>query len=144
VALTRRKFLTACGATLAVSVTGHWAHVARTVIGRKHWMASELTLEFFEKHVGETFTVSHEQTGDVDLKLARTMDVHTPFKKHHGTPAMEAFAVHFEGPTDKPLHQATFRFAHPEAGTFDLFMVPVVSRDPGVRRYEVAISRVLA
>jgi len=106
-------------------------------------MVNELTREFFEKLVGQTFTVSHPQTGEVAMKLARTLDTRAPFNKHNGGPAMETFAVHFEGPADKPLPQATFRFAHPEAGTFDLFTVPVVSRDPDVRSYEVTISRLL-
>ena len=107
-------------------------------------MVNELTRGLFEKHAGETFTVSHAQTGDVALKLVDAVDTQARLKKQHGGPAIETFALYFEGPADNPLHQDTFTFAHPIVGTFDLFMVPVVSRDPGIRRYEVIISRLLA
>jgi hypothetical protein len=142
--LTRRKFLTACGATLAVGVASGWASAAGAITGRKHWMVTELTLGLFEKHVGEMFTVSHPQVGDVVLKLVSAVDSRAGLKKRNGGPAMETFAAHFEGAVDNPLPQDTFRFAHPTVGTFDLFMVPVVSRDPGVRRYEVIVNRLLA
>ena len=107
-------------------------------------MVSELTLSLFQQHVGETFTVSHPEAGDVALKLVKAVDARANLKKHAGGPPMETFSIQFEGPADAPLQQDTFTFAHATVGTFELFTVPIVSRDPGVRRYEAIISRLLA
>lgn len=106
-------------------------------------MVEELTQALFEKHIGETFTVSHAEYGSVPLKLTSVLDTGGRFPQRDGAPNIETFSVCFEGPKEKPLPQDTFAFSNPAIGAFDLFMVPVVSRDPGVRRYEIIISRLL-
>lgn len=105
-------------------------------------MVDELTREIFEKHVGEAFTV-HDGTSEVCLRLLDAVDTQSRFTKQRGGPQIESFAIHFAGPASCALPQAIYQFQNSAMGTFELFMVPVVSHDPGVMRYEAIINRLV-
>lgn len=53
----------------------------------------------------------------------------------------EKFSLLFRGSGPVPLTQRMYRFEHPEAGQFDLFIVLVICHERGVRHYEAIINR---
>ena len=145
-ALNRREFLGACGAAAALGLTGvsMTARAAETGT-RKHWMIDELTKELFEKHVGETFTVTLEE-GSVATPLRLASVKSAPERMclgPDGKPFAEMFSLMFEGAKETALAQHIYTFDHAGMGTFAVFLVPVVSPSPEVKRYEEAFSRML-
>jgi hypothetical protein len=71
-----------------------------------------------------------------ELELLRVL----PLRWHVGRVG-EKFSLVFRGPVDRPLPQDLYRFEHAEAGTFELLLVPVVTRHAAELRYEAIINR---
>lgn len=74
-----------------------------------------LTPEQFDPLVGARFAVS--ELADV-LELVSVARLNSP------SPRPQPFSLTFASRTHK-LTQATFRLAHPQLGTFDVFLVPL-------------------
>ncbi len=112
---------------------------------RKAWMVSELTKDLFKQHVGEKFIVKASEP-EVREELTLTAVEDAPERKTlgpDGKPLLETFTVTFESESEQSLVQRIYDFEHGGIGTFSLFMVPVVSNKPGVRRYEIVFNRLL-
>jgi hypothetical protein len=142
VSLNRREFMWACGGTVAALSWG--AAPAGPGMEGKTWMIPELSREFFEKLVGETFWVAPEAGKEAALKLAKVVDT-TP-RAPEGRPCpvrTESFSAMFAGAPEMPLQQGIHTFRHPAVGETALFLVPVVSATPEVRRYEVVVNRLV-
>lgn len=112
---------------------------------RKAWMVNELTKDLFKQHIGEKFIVKASAPAlRAELTLAAVEDA--PGRKtlgQDGKPLTETFSLVFEGGDEQSLAQQIYDFEHGEIGTFSLFLVPVVSRTPGVRHYEIIFNRLL-
>lgn len=104
-------------------------------------MIPELGKELFEGYIGESFAVAPENGPSVPLKLVKVMDTTAPAQ--NGKVYTESFSLFFEGTPETPLGQGLHTFRHERMGETALFMVPVVSRNPAARRYEVVFNRLV-
>lgn len=141
VGMGRRAFLAACGAATA-AFAAHGASVNRE--GRA-WTVEELTLGSFEKWVGKTFTARHAEHGERTLRLDAAEAAPERYRLDmDGKPTLDGFSAFFSAPKEGgSLPQDTYDFVHPEAGTFSLFMTPIVSSDPERHAYQIVINRLL-
>ncbi len=141
----RRQFLQTCGGAVAALALG--AGSARAVVGgeRKEWMIPELSRELFEARLGETFELRSEEGPSVEVKLVKVMESgekHT--RDQAGRARTEGFSVFFEGPRDPLLPQGMYTVTNPAFGETFLFVVPVLSKNPGSSLYEVVINRIIS
>jgi len=97
-------------------------------------MLDQLTKETFEARRGETFRLSDEQAGAVELTLA---DVRG--NNLRGKAPREQFSLHFNGPAEPLLPQRIYRLDNAEMGALDIFLVPVARDDEGVT-YEAVFT----
>lgn len=97
-------------------------------------MLDKVTKETFEPRKGETFELSDEAAGTLDLKLAAVRGTGL-----QGQAPREQFSLHFHGPADPVLPQKIYRLKNAEAGEMDLFLVPVARNDDGVT-YEAVFT----
>ena len=143
--MSRRSFMTVCGAAVAGQVMVPRKVIASIAIERKEWKVAELTLELFKNYVGQTFTVACAPHGVITLTLASVKE-HPGSRKTppNGGPVLEMFTLVFEGPLEKSIPQNLYSFDHVSMGTFELFMVPVHSKNTAVRRYEIAFNRIVS
>jgi hypothetical protein len=77
----------------------------------------------FEPHLNTQFVV-HAPGGDVPVTL-------TAVEKKIDDEIQLCFVVHFTGPTPA-LPQGIYRMTHDVMGEFEIFIVPVHSRRPGI------------
>lgn len=54
---------------------------------------------------------------------------------------VEGFSVVFEGPHDHAFDQGVHQVEHEEEGEGEMFLVPIVSKDPSRRLYEFVVSK---
>jgi len=114
------------------------------VAERKAWMIPDLTKEVFERYLGETFKVSIPGGASASLRLAKVVEACDKHQRdQRGNLRMESFSVLFEGDAQAALPQGIHTFTHTAMGETTLFATPVVSREPGVRCYEVVINRLI-
>lgn len=92
-----------------------------------------LTAERFTALKRTTFAVVLEADRKVNLELTTVSEIRRSRE-------FESFSLQFNGPTEAPLAQQTFRFTHPQLGWFDLFIVPV-GAERGARQYEAVFNR---
>ncbi len=97
-------------------------------------MLDKVTKETFEPRKGETFRLSDDEAGTIDLKLATVNGTGL-----QGKAPREQFSLHFHGPADPLLPQKIYRLENDEAGEMDLFLVPVARDDEGVT-YEAVFT----
>lgn len=97
--------------------------------------AALLRLEVFSPHVGTDFGV--KRGGEwVTLRLSEGKAL-----GGHQAVTREKFSLLFTGDGEKPLQQGTHEFEHPALGEFELFITPVMPREPAERCYEAIINR---
>lgn len=95
----------------------------------------ELKLACFVPRVSRQFRVA-APGAEMDLTLTEA----SPLPRHQADLA-EKFSLIFEGPLHPALPQRMHRLQPADAAPFDLFLVPVASRDPRVRQYQAVINR---
>lgn len=143
-ALDRRRFLTLCGVAAGTVCFGPAARALSALAGGKTLMIDDLSKALFEQYVGEPFTARAEGQEPVALTLSRVVEAPARLQEARGgAPALESFAVLFDGAASAVLPQGMCTLEHPRMGSVTLFMVPVVSGSESVRRYEVVINRLL-
>lgn len=142
----RRQFLRECSlAMLAVSfapatVTGRpWFRSLRTIpIGDLHHCT-------FASHLNTLFDVECG-TGQptLSLELVEASDREGRSRDMSGANLRgESFSLLFRGPANYLLPQGCHQFSHAEIGGFEMFITPVVSRDPGHVTYQAVFNRLL-
>jgi hypothetical protein len=97
-------------------------------------MLDKLTKETFEPRQGETFKLSDDEAGTIDLKLAKVQG-----NGLRGRADREQFSLHFDGPAEPLLPQKIYRLENDEAGEMEIFLVPVAKDDEGVT-YEAVFT----
>lgn len=141
--LTRRGFISACGAAAVSSLAAHAVTAPLASAGSRKLMIEELTPDLFRQHVGQTFHVSDGTGRSEGLALAE-VDDRGEQALRKGAPRIHTFAVYLEGPADAALPQGVYTLSHPEMGTVEgLFLVPVVAQEPGKASYELVFSRLV-
>ena len=139
--LTRRGFISACGAAAVSSLAAHAVTAPSSSPGSRKLMIEELTPDLFRQHVGQAFHVS-DGTGRTEGLVLAEVDDRGEQTLGKGAPRIHTFAVYLEGPADVALPQGVYTLSHPEMGTVEgLFLVPVVAQEPGTATHELVFSR---
>lgn len=94
----------------------------------------ELTKEFFAARAGQHFGVALANGHSLDIELVR-------LREGRSGPRQEVWAVEFRGPGHGYLPQGIYTVSQPEAGTFELFLVPVEQDSQGCYYYESVFNR---
>jgi hypothetical protein len=94
-----------------------------------------VTFRTFEPHLHETFSFETVE-GSISLELVEVEPVRGA-RLPRGL--REPFSLIFRGPSTPILGQDTYRVEHPVLGSFEVFVVPVVSRSEK-RHYQVAFG----
>ncbi len=85
-------------------------------------MIETLEKEDFDAHVGSSFTVTVDEGGSIELKLAEV--AHIGAKIARGA-KRHAFSLLLRGAEDAHLEQRIYRVEHAHFGAMDLFLVPL-------------------
>ena len=94
---------------------------------------SELNIEDFEPHRGESFRLSANGAA-LELKLSEVQRLGTALRNGG------AFSLIFTAPAGTPIApQAIYPIEHPALGTLELFVVPIQPKGDS-RRYEVIFT----
>jgi len=99
----------------------------------------DLTPDFWNKLLGESFLVSAAGSDPVALKLRQVVPGPGSTAGNH---RVESFSLLFLGSEDRVLPQKIYSFEQEKTGRFDLFIVPVGKRADGVE-YEAVFSRLV-
>lgn len=97
-------------------------------------MLDKLTRDTFEPRKGETFKLTDEAAGEVELTLASVQGTGL-----QGKAPREQFSLHFHGPADPVLPQQIYRLENDELGALDIFLVPIAQDDEGTT-YEAVFT----
>ena len=90
---------------------------------------SEFTYETIQPLVGTTFRMEVRGGGSIDLKL---VDVVKMLDKHIDTRMKrDSFSLHFLGPQDPYIPQATYSMKHETLGAHSIFIVPIAKGKDG-------------
>jgi hypothetical protein len=110
---------------------------------RRAWRFMPLEKLNFQTFAGQLHTIFHVVLGDgnvVPLELIEATEG-TPRQAGNQGTVYENFSLLFAGPLQPVLEQRIHSFQHPAVGRFEIFIVPVVSRDPSGMRYECIFNR---
>jgi hypothetical protein len=89
-----------------------------------------LTEEEFSRHVNTKFRVNVDAPSPIDLELVEVKGY--PYKdQQNEQKGMERFSVHFYGPGNAYLPQATYKLTHDSMGEIALFLVPLAQNERG-------------
>jgi hypothetical protein len=97
-------------------------------------MLDKLTQETFLPRKGETFKLSDEAAGALELELAA---VET--NGLQGRAERQQFSLQFHGPREPLLPQKIYHLENAEMGALDLFLVPI-HRDEEGAVYEAVFT----
>jgi len=105
---------------------------------------NELTYDVFARQLHTRFGVHLSPDRTVALELIEAQEIQSR-PRQDGRPAPDAnyekFSLLFAGALDDALPQQIHRFGHDEIGQFEMFIVPVMSKDPKRRWYEANFNR---
>ena len=87
----------------------------------------------FEKHLNTSFQVSERDGRAIEATLVEV--------EHKENGPVERVSVLFQGPRDPVLNHDTLTVAHPEFGTHEIFMGPVVHPTEDGVYYEAIFNR---
>jgi hypothetical protein len=107
-------------------------------------MLERLTCEDFVPHLGETFHLTGEETGPIELTLVEAILLRPRRARRRRGPALpkmrEPFSILFRGPHVPALEQRMYHVEHHKIGVMDgLFIVPV-GEDQDGRQYEAVFA----
>lgn len=104
---------------------------------------NKLNFRTFAAQLDTVFQVTLENGASVPLILKEATK-RTPTKSDGPlAKTYERFSLVFIGPWDQVLEQRIHSFQHPRIGNFEIFIVPVISRDTGGAHYECIFNRPL-
>ena len=104
---------------------------------------NKLNFQTFASQLDTVFHVTCEDGSTVPLILKAA--TRREARKSEGPEAKgyERFSLIFAGPWDQVLEQRIHSFQHPRIGHFEIFIVPVISRDSSAAHYECIFNRPL-
>ena len=100
-------------------------------------------LEFhtFAAHLHTTFHVKAGAAATVALQLIEATQSAPQKNAQADNATYECFSLVFAGPSQPVLEQKIYTFEHPKIGRFEMFMVPVISRDAAAMHYQCIFNR---
>ena len=141
----RRGFCYRAVAGVAGLAFAPWETMAATARrrGRGTIPLTELDPETFAGQLNTLFSVHAGEQGRRRLQLIRMeMKERSEREKPDALDAnFERFSLVFAGLRTEALEQETYLFEHPQVGRFELFIVPVISSDPELQKYEAVFNR---
>jgi hypothetical protein len=142
----RREFLLKCStlaAAMALVPLGVFAKPS--VFQMNDIPLDKLSFETLAAQLNSVFRVRLGPARVVELELAYAkLDPGNPPVRHPGPfddDDCERFSLVFRGPRDQPLEQRIHKFEHDQIGRFELFIVPILSRDTARLHYEAVFNR---
>jgi hypothetical protein len=120
-----------------------WQAVAQTPRRRslRFMPLDKLNFHTFAAHLKSAFQVQTQDGSKVDLQLIEAEEHATHKLPQPGGAMYEQFSLVFAGPLQPQLPQQIYRFEHGHIGQFEMFMVPVLSRDPERMHYQCIFNR---
>ena len=96
---------------------------------------SRLKQEDFVRYINTTFSIR------LSSKIAWKVELYRVTENKAGTAqGLHNFSIFFRGSHDNPLKQDTYKFEHPQLGSFDLFIGPI-GASGGLKLYEAVFNR---
>ncbi len=102
-------------------------------------MTLELSFAAFADRRGETFLVSSEGVGSVQLELVEVEDLRDPKKSLPSHVRQDPFQLTLRGPIEPLLSQGSYAFEIGESAGRQLFLVPIGPED-GSNWYNVVVN----
>jgi len=143
---TRRKFLLDCAALLAAGLTspGALATAPTAAYWRKRPL-HEISCSTLASQVDTDFLIHTASGGTIRVTLAEMkMGQEKPLKPgQRASPdrGNEKFSLFFSGSRCDLLEQNTYTVGHEMLGQFDLFLVPICTREPDKIDYQAVVNR---
>ena len=135
----RRQFLTGCSAlTLTASLAPATCLAAWLPVGKV--TLDQISFAAFSAQVGTFFSVCRMP---VELKLVEDRlrpTIHPPNRLAEDA-QNEKFSLTFAGPKDPVLTQDNYLFEHGSIGRFEMYIVPIVSRNSNRPFYQAVFNR---
>lgn len=89
-----------------------------------------LTEKEFSKHVNTKFRLNVDAQNPIELELVEVKGY--PYKDQYNEElGMERFSLHFYGPGNIYIPQATYNLTHDSMGELTLFLVPLAHNERG-------------
>ncbi len=144
----RRGFITNCSTFMAAIALAPAGAIGKPFLSPMQDISlSDVSYATLAKRVNGTFRVSAKNTQMVELELVEANLGAQNRRTAKGGPAVDAgyekFSLIFRGPDNQLLTQNMYTFEHDNIGRFELFIVPVVSRDVSRRYYQAVFNRPL-
>jgi hypothetical protein len=141
---TRRQFLQRYSilvASVALGSGAAWAAPRRRA--SRHMPLPKLNFQTFASQLNTTFEVKLADGSTVPLKLVEA--TRGSAQKSAGPKGVlyEQFSLLFTGPLEPALDQRIHSFEHSRIGRFEIFIVPVISRNTSAMHYECIFNRPL-
>ena len=98
-------------------------------------LLSRLSQADFTRYLRTNFSIR------MSTKIAWKVELYQVIENKAGTTqGLKNFSLFFRGRHDNPLRQNTYRFEHPQLGTFNLFIGPAGSSGD-MKQYEAVFNR---
>jgi hypothetical protein len=111
--------------------------------GARFMALNKLSFQTFSSQLNSVFQVTLEDGTSVPLILKEATKRTARKSEGPQAKAYERFSLVFIGPWDQVLEQRIHSFQHPRIGNFEIFIVPVISRDTSGAHYECIFNRPL-
>jgi len=138
---TRRIFFESCLTAVAGFAMLPWVAAGGTRSSLRFMPLDKLAFKDIACHVNTTFHVRHGDQLVLPLELIEAREQPQPQIRRGPDADFEKFSLLFSGPLLPVLEQRIHTFEHPSIGRFEMFMVPVMSRDKTRMHYECVFNR---
>jgi len=142
----RRSFLSVCSAISMAAVVFPRGLLARAALPTwRQTSLEDLSCERFAGQLNTPFWIHAAPARSVRVKLdevrRRPDKPLQPGRRPPGDSGNEKFSLFFSGLRSELVPQDTYTFEHEALGQFDLFIVPVFTRNPHKISYEMVFNR---
>jgi hypothetical protein len=143
---TRRKFLFDCSALLAGTLTAPTVAIANSAdpFARKRRLV-KIAFAALASQVNTPFWISGGPGTVIEVTLAEaTLRRGTQLRPGNRPPpdtGSEEFSLIFSGARRDLITQNTYSITHRNLGSFELFLVPIYTRNPGKINYQAIVNR---
>lgn len=143
---TRRKFLFDCSAVITAALTAPGVVMADSAMPSPMVRrAGEIPRAAFASQVNTCFRIHTDAGRAIKVTLAEVKIRPEKPPKAGKRPLPDAgnekFSLVFSGSRADLIQQDTYRLAHETLGRFDLFIVPIYTRNPAKIDYQAVINR---
>lgn len=94
----------------------------------------------FSQYLNTTFLVDPGYTFPIETTLVEVRDTRPPADKQKNMPGKECFVLAFKITGERTLKQGTYQIRHDALGNFELFVVPMTTKEGGLF-FEATVNR---